>query len=241
MRTIKNENTRIEFVERTFKNMASRPSALDKMCEELEVNKFLKDNDFLLGEDSLPPNATLACVDSSMVEKQYLTQAQLYDLCEKIKKCYDDLEDTHKTDRAFVRIHLFYREQLGAQDTALSHSIIRFTQLGDKQYCIDSMENHLLDAIIYIGNGLNGKQAVMCAKSNDGNKYFIELTEFCMLSLVKKNANKEKGIFTVFNKKFGLLYSEFVEGSPNLQNAVLLFDSSPESEQADEAKMNTAS
>jgi len=229
------ENTRAKFVERKFKAMLAHfPTSYVKNGKH-KVGEYVRS---LLGmdHDKEPPARPWPIPSLLNVEKQLLIQDKLDELFERIIENGElDLKADSVTNQNYVYISFRYRDQLEDKAALLSHSIIEFGILEQVPVMFDSPEDDLIDARLAVSNVDNEKRAVLCACMN-GKNYYFELDEFCMLSLVEKSEDMEKGVLTVFNRKLGVLYNEFVEGSPDLKHAELSFSSLLETEKNEETE-----
>ena len=211
------EDMRAEFVQRRFKEMLGYYGELENMSKKLKVGEYIKannkNNDWL---ENTPPARPLA-LDPSILNKQYLSQDQLRELAGYISE--HDFSDESITDRNDVEIYFTGRHHAAPYEALFSHCIVCFTPFGDIQRCITNSEDDLIDAILYAGNGKEIKHAVMKVRLEDGNNYYCELADFSMLALSAEN--KETGTLTVFNRQLGVLYSEFVNIAPTIEQAVL--------------------
>jgi len=225
------ERIQVEFVTKQFNMMMSQYPSLEQMSSMLPVGKFLKANDMLL-DGNIPPARPIAAINQSLLEKQLMTQKQMSDLSNTINENFSS-EVESVINQPHVCINLRYREQLGPDDTHLSHTIINYTPIFGSSDCFNSPEDDIVDVVITAGDANGIKQAIMHFQSDDGYKYYTELADFCVLSLLEKNDEKEKAVFTAFNRQLGILYSAYIEGLPNLKNAALPLLSSPANETSD--------
>jgi len=219
------ERIQAEYVTKQFNMMMSQYPILEQLSSMLPVGEFLNANGMLL-DGNVPSARPLVMINPSVLDKQHLNQSQMNKLSNDFDE-NDSVETDSMMNQPYVCINLHYREQLAPHTTHLSHSIINITPLFGLSDSFNTSEDDLIDAQIYIGHANNGmKQALLYAHSEDGFKYYVELSDFCMLSLVEKDDNKEKAIFTVFNRQLGILYSEYIEGSPTSKTATLPLPSS---------------
>jgi hypothetical protein len=209
------ERAKLEYVDRRFKGMISTFSA--------SINKKFKAREFaasLIGmeEDNIPPARPFPYLDLAKIDRQASTQEQLRMIRRTIME-NEGLKTDSVIDQPFMYINFCYRDQLYPHKALLSQRIIEIGLLGDMQRAFDSSEDDLMEAVLVAGNVGEVKQALLCAVLEDGKEYIFELEDFLMVSLTEKYENREKGIFTVFSKKLGILYNEFIEGSPDLRYA----------------------
>jgi hypothetical protein len=131
-------------------------------------------------------------------------------------------------DQPYVHIDFVRRSQekplSNNEPVPLSHSIVSlvFTEDDHRQYRYVFPEHYLIDADLVAGDVDGQKRALLSVRLH-GDPYCTELDEFSMISLVEKTEEKEKGLLTVFNKRYGILYSEFTEGKPTLKHPKYIF------------------
>jgi len=204
---------------------------LDEMNAKLTADELLKMRSMLNQKPVLnKTNAKLTEDEFSKLFKMahayrpwpYLAEVQLDKQIIKTQQPGYESTLLHTDGLTYTEIEFGGRRQLWCDDEPyLSHSIICFTPLGDKTYWFDSPEDDLIDAELRAGNGREIKQAFISAKRADDIPCTFELEDFCMLSITHGDENSERGIFTVFSRKRGLLYVARIEGFPNLCNAKL--------------------
>ena len=149
-------------------------------------------------------------------EDQELTQAQMRDACEEIRK---DIQHDRwfEENRGFRTVIDFwdFTQKCDGDTYYLSDSVAWFESMGDdvEKYGQKFSEFERLDARVIIGTVNEITRAFLEAEWIDGAYRYAELSDFSFLSTVAFDG-RNVGITTVFNRSLDIHYFDVWTGSP---------------------------
>jgi len=118
-----------------------------------------------------------------------------------IERC-QSLSGRHNT---FIRAMVMIKPTVAAEPD--------FYYMSDNSY--DTLDLHIIAGCV---KG-NPPRANIDAGGADKIVRYFEPEEFCVFTVSAEGCNRNMGIFTYFNKSKGVLFSQFVTGSPGFKNA----------------------
>jgi len=223
-----NEHARLkhEYSEECFKEIMTKYPVLAKMSAELGVGKFIDESYNVVNDTHVKPWAFLEDVkleDGISKEREFYRQGEMESKIETMKKTYRYVEQM--TCNGYPMIDIRFTDRTHSDDMqawAISHTIGWFKFIGDdKTYWFESPENETMSAVVTAGDCKVSKLGFLTVTHDDGKKITYGLDAFAMLSINARPENVEEGVFTAFNREFGILHVEELQGRPTLETSSL--------------------